>query len=198
VGRHDAAKATAESFRQIVELQKQTIVVNVKTSLFTLLLAKRLVTVNAALDRALLNLRSAQGFYSVGTQPKSFVTRAEVDVANAREPDPGPERGGPGTGVLNTAMGIAISAPTEVKDILAYELVPGRRRGPGDRGPSAPARLPRHQGANRLGVGQRPAEIPQLLPEHRRQRHAAARARNSTRSTTTASSPRGPSSTAAT
>src|SRR5262249_10143697 len=44
----DAAKATAESFRQIVELQKQTIAVNVKTSYFTLLLARRLVGVNAA------------------------------------------------------------------------------------------------------------------------------------------------------
>jgi len=119
----DAAKATAESFRQIVELQKQTIVVNVKTSLFTLLLAKRLVGVNnAALDRALLNLKSAQGFYSVGTQPKSFVTRAEVDVANARVSLIQAQNAVALARVsLNTAMGIAISAPTEVKDILAYE-----------------------------------------------------------------------------
>ena len=50
----DAAKASAESFRQAVELQRQTIAVNVKTSYFTLLLSKRLVGVNtAALDRAL-------------------------------------------------------------------------------------------------------------------------------------------------
>jgi outer membrane protein len=95
----------------------------VKTSLFTLLLAKRLVGVNtAALDRALLNLKSAQGFYSVGTQPKSFVTRAEVDVANARVSLIQAQNAVALARVsLNTAMGIAISAPTEAKDILAYE-----------------------------------------------------------------------------
>jgi outer membrane protein len=119
----DAAKATAESFRQNVELQKQTIAVNVKTSYFTLLLARRLVGVNAAaLDRALLNLKSAQGFYAVGTQPKSFVTRAEVDVANGRVSLIQAQNAVALARVsLNTAMGIAISTPTEVKDILAYE-----------------------------------------------------------------------------
>ncbi|HYB43058.1 MAG TPA: TolC family protein [Candidatus Methylomirabilis sp.] len=119
----DAARSTAESFRQTVELQRQTISVNVKTSYFTLLLAKRLVVVNqAALDRALLNLKSAQGFYTVGTQPKSFVTRAEVDVANGRVSLIQAQNAVALARVsLNTAMGIAISAPTEVKDILAYE-----------------------------------------------------------------------------
>ena len=119
----DAAKATAESFRQNVELQKQTIAVNVKTSYFTLLLARRLVGVNAAaLDRALLNLKSAQGFYAVGTQPKSFVTRAEVDVANGRVSLIQAQNAVALARVsLNTAMGIAINTPTEVKDVLAYE-----------------------------------------------------------------------------
>ncbi len=119
----DAAKASAESFRQTVELQRQTIAVNVKTSYFTLLLSKRLVGVNtAALDRALLNLKSAQGFYQVGTQPKSFVTRAEVDVANGRVSLIQAQNAVALARVsLNTAMGIAISAPTEVKDVLAYE-----------------------------------------------------------------------------
>jgi len=119
----DAAKASAESFRQAVELQRQTIAVNVKTSYFTLLLSRRLVGVNtAALDRALLNLKSAQGFYQVGTQPKSFVTRAEVDVANGRVSLIQAQNAVALARVsLNTAMGIAISAPTEVKDVLAYE-----------------------------------------------------------------------------
>ncbi len=96
---------------------------NVKTSYFTLLLAKRLVGVNtAALDRAQLNLRSAQGFYSVGTQPKSFVTRAEVDVANGRVSLIQAQNAVALARVaLNTAMGIAVNAPTEVKDVLAYE-----------------------------------------------------------------------------
>jgi outer membrane protein len=119
----EAARSTAESFRQAVELQRQTIAVNVKTSYFTLLLARRLVGVNtAALDRAQLNLRSAQGFYSVGTQPKSFVTRAEVDVANGRVSLIQAQNALALARVaLNTAMGIAINSPTEVKDILAYE-----------------------------------------------------------------------------
>ena len=119
----DAAKASAESFRQAVELQRQTIAVNVKTSYFTLLLSKRLVGVNtAALDRALLNLKSAQGFYQVGTQPKSFVTRAEVDVANGRVSLIQAQNAVALARVsLNTAMGIAISAPTQITDILAYE-----------------------------------------------------------------------------
>jgi outer membrane protein len=122
----DAARAAAESFRQNVELQRQTIVANVKTSYFTLLLARRLVGVNAAaLDRALLNLKSAQGFYAVGTQPKSFVTRAEVDVANGRVSLIQAQNAVALARVsLNTAMGIAISTPTEVKDVLAYEPYP--------------------------------------------------------------------------
>jgi outer membrane protein len=119
----DAAKWNAESFRQAAELQRQTISVNVKTSYFTLLLAKRLVGVNtAALDRADLNLKSAKGFFEVGTQPRFFVTRAEVDVANARVSLIQSQNGVALARVaLNTAMGVAINAPTEVKDILAYE-----------------------------------------------------------------------------
>jgi outer membrane protein len=122
----DAAKASAESFREALELQRQTIAVNVKTAYFTLLLAKRLVGVNtAALDRALLNLKSAQGFYQVGTQPKSFVTRAEVDVANGRVSLIQSQNALALARVsLNTAMGIAVSSPTEVKDVLAYEPFP--------------------------------------------------------------------------
>lgn len=119
----DAAKSSAESFRQAVELQRQTIAVNVKTSYFTLLLAKRLVGVNvAALDRAELNLRSAKGFFEVGTQPRFFVTRAEVDVANARVTLIQAQNALALARVsLNTAMGIAVNSPTEAKDILAYE-----------------------------------------------------------------------------
>ncbi len=122
----DAARSSAESFRQALELQRQTIAVNVKTAYFTLLLAKRLVGVNmAALDRALLNLKSAQGFYQVGTQPKSFVTRAEVDVANGRVSLIQAQNALALARVaLNTAMGIAVSSPTEVRDILAYEPYP--------------------------------------------------------------------------
>ncbi len=119
----DAAKFNADAFRAAAELQKNNIAELVKEQYFTLLLSQRLVTVNeAALDRAEINLRSAKGFFDVGTQPKSFVTRAEVDVANGRL---NLIRANNAVSLarvaLNTAMGIAINTPTQVKDVLAYE-----------------------------------------------------------------------------
>jgi len=101
----------------------------VKTQYYTLLLSKRLVEVNVtALERAEVNLRSAQGFFQVGTQPKSFVTRAEVDVANGRVNVIRAQNAVSLARVaLNTAMGIAVNAPTEVKDLLAYQQFPMNR-----------------------------------------------------------------------
>ena len=119
----DVAKFDAEAFRAAAELQKNNIAKLVKEQYFTLLLSQRLVTVNeAALDRAEINLRSAKGFFDVGTQPKSFVTRAEVDVANARV---NLIRANNAVSLarvaLNAAMGVAVNTPTQVKDVLAYE-----------------------------------------------------------------------------
>ncbi len=111
------------------ETQKLDISQLVKTQYYTLLLSKRLVEVNVtALERAEVNLRSAQGFFQVGTQPKSFVTRAEVDVANGRVNVIRAQNAVSLARVaLNTAMGIAVNAPTEVKDLLAYEQFPMNR-----------------------------------------------------------------------
>jgi outer membrane protein len=121
----DAAKANSDSAREQVELQKDLIVLAVKENYFLQLLSARLVVVGAqAVDRAELNLKSAKGFFDVGTRPKFDVTRAEVDVANARvnliraQNAVSLARIG-----LNQAMGIAINAPTRIKDILAYEPV---------------------------------------------------------------------------
>jgi outer membrane protein len=125
----DAAKSNAAAFKEVLETQKLDISQLVKTQYFTLLLSKRLVQVNlAALDRAEVNLRSAQGFFQVGTQPKSFVTRAEVDVANGRVNVIRAQNAVNLARVaLNTAMGIAINAPTEVKDLLSYSQFPVNR-----------------------------------------------------------------------
>ena len=122
----DAARATSEFAREGVELQKDLIALAVKQSYYNLLLASRLAVVNAqALDRAELNLRSAQGFYEVGTRPRFDVTRAEVDVANARVSLIRAQNAVSLTRIaLNTGMGIAINAPTRVVDILAYEPFP--------------------------------------------------------------------------
>ncbi len=125
----DVAKSSAEVLKEVLEAQKLDIAQLVKTQYFTLLLSKRLVQVNlAALDRAEVNLRSAKGFFQVGTQPKSFVTRAEVDVANGRVNVIRAQNAVNLSRVaLNTAMGIAVNAPTEVKDLLAYQEFPTNR-----------------------------------------------------------------------
>ena len=125
----DVAKSNAEALREVLEAQKLDIAQLVKTQYFTLLLSKRLVEVNiAALDRAQVNLRSAQGFFQVGTQPKSFVTRAEVDVANARVNVIRAQNAvGLSRVALNAAMGVAVNAPTEVKDLLSYQDFPTDR-----------------------------------------------------------------------
>jgi outer membrane protein TolC len=121
----DAAKANSDSARENVELQKDLIVLAVKESYFTQLLASRLVVVSAqAVDRSELNLKSARGFYDVGTRPKFDVTRAEVDVANARVALIRAQNAVSLARIgLNQAMGIAINSPTRIKDILAYEPV---------------------------------------------------------------------------
>jgi len=122
----DVAKAQSQSAREDVEVQKDLIALAVKQSYYGLLLASRLVVVNAqALDRADLNLRSAQGFFEVGTQPRFAVTRAEVDVANARVSLIRAQNAVSLTRIaLNTVMGIPVNAPTRVVDILAYEPFP--------------------------------------------------------------------------
>jgi outer membrane protein len=122
----DAARANARSSLEDVEIQKDEIARLVKEAYFNLLFRQRLVAVRrAALDRAELNLRSARGFFEVGTRPKSDVTRAEVDVANARVDLIRALNDVSLTRVtLNTLMGIAVNAPTKVKDILAYRQYP--------------------------------------------------------------------------
>jgi outer membrane protein len=121
----DAAKANSDSARENVELQKDLIMLAVKENYFLQLLSSRLTVVSAqAVDRAELNLKSARGFYDVGTRPKFDVTRAEVDVANARVALIRAQNAVSLARIgLNQAMGIAINAPTRIKDILAYEHV---------------------------------------------------------------------------
>jgi len=121
----DAARAGAKSSAEDVEIQKQETVRLVKEGYYFLALSNRLVQVSQqALDRALVNLRSAKGFFDVGTQPKSSVTRAEVDVANGQlDLINAVNAVNIFRLALNQLMGIPINTPTEVKDNLAYEHV---------------------------------------------------------------------------
>src|SRR5439155_4388 len=87
--------------------------------------AQRLIRVQEqAVERANLNLRSARGFFEVGTRPKSDVARAEVDVANARV-DLIRARNAERLArvALNTAMGIPAETPTQVQDNLVYQPI---------------------------------------------------------------------------
>jgi outer membrane protein len=119
----DAARRLAEQAQEDVELQRQLVTLTVKESFININFARRLIRVQEqAVERADLNLRSARGFFEVGTRPKSDVARAEVDVANARD-DLIRARNAERLArvALNTAMGIAADTPTEVQDNLVYE-----------------------------------------------------------------------------
>lgn len=121
----DVAKKNAEVSLEDVELQRQLITQAVKESYTNINFAQRLIRVNQqALERAELNLRSARGFFEVGTRPKSDVTRAEVDVANARV-DVIRARNAERVArvALNTAMGIPADTPTQVQDNLTHTPV---------------------------------------------------------------------------
>jgi outer membrane protein TolC len=119
----DLAKRLADVSKEDIEVQRDVIVLLVKEAYFNMLLGKRLINVSRqALARSELNLRSARGFFEVGTRPKFDVTRAEVDVANARV-DLIRTRNAEAQArvALNTAMGISVDTPTEVVDILTFE-----------------------------------------------------------------------------
>lgn len=119
----DAARKLSEVALEDVELQRQLITQSVKQAYTNINFARRLIRVNEqALQRAELNLRSARGFFEVGTRPKSDVTRAEVDVANARV-DVIRARNAERLArvALNTAMGVPADTATQVLDNLVYQ-----------------------------------------------------------------------------
>ncbi len=121
----DEARAGSRVASGELERVRDLVVQNVRQSYFGVLQARRLVAVaDAALARSELNLRSARGFFDVGTKPKSDVTRAEVEVANAR------------VGVIRArnlvrfsetslanALGLDATASIEIDDVLTYEPV---------------------------------------------------------------------------
>ena len=121
----DEAQAGSRVAAGELERVRDLVVQNVRQTYFNVLQARLLVAVSdAALSRSELNLRSARGFFEVGTKPKSDVTRAEVEVANAR------------VGVIRArnlvrfsetsfanALGLDATVPIEIDDVLTYEPV---------------------------------------------------------------------------
>jgi len=117
----EVSKRLADVAKENLDLQRDLIVLAVKQAYFNLLFGQRLIKVNEeALKRADLNLRSARGFYEVGTQPKSAVVRSEVDVANAKLALIQSHNAEQLARVaLNTGMGIPVQTPTQIVDILS-------------------------------------------------------------------------------
>ena len=121
----DAARKLATVALESLELQRQLIALAVKEAFTNINFSVRLIAVaQQSFDRAQLNLRSARGFYEVGTRPRSDVARAEVDVANARV-DLIRARNAERLArvALNTAMGIDVDSPTQIQDNLNYEPI---------------------------------------------------------------------------
>jgi outer membrane protein TolC len=121
----EVARRLADVALEDTELQRQLVTQTVKEAFTNINFAQRLIRVNEqALQRAELNLRSARGFFEVGTRPKSDVTRAEVDVANARV-DVIRARNAERLArvALATAMGLPATTPLQIEDNLVYQPV---------------------------------------------------------------------------
>src|SRR3989475_813997 len=121
----EAARKLAEVAVEDVELQRQLISLTVKEAYTNTLFSQRLIRVQEqAQERAELNLRSAKGFFEVGTRPKSDVARAEVDVANAKL-DLIRAKNALRTAIvaLNIAMAINVDTPTQIVDNLVYQPI---------------------------------------------------------------------------
>jgi len=121
----EAARKLADVALEDTELQRQLVTQTVKEAFTNINFAVRLIQVNQqAVERAELNLRSARGFFEVGTRPKSDVARAEVDVANARV-DLIRARNAERLArvALATAMGLPATTPLQIQDNLIYQPV---------------------------------------------------------------------------
>jgi TolC family type I secretion outer membrane protein len=122
----DEAKAGIRQAEGELERVREVVVFNVKQAYYQLLQARRLVRVaDASAGRAELNLRSARGFFDVGTKPKSDVTRAEVEVANARVNQIRARNLVQFNQVaLANAIGLEATTLFDIEDILNFEPAP--------------------------------------------------------------------------
>jgi len=81
----EAARESLLASRYDIEATRGNVVLNVKIAYFGLLGARHLVRVNEeTVQQFEQHLQQAQGFYNIGTRPKFDVTKAEVDLTNAR------------------------------------------------------------------------------------------------------------------
>ncbi len=121
----DEARANARFADFDLERVREVVVFNVRQAYLQLLQAQRLVRVaDAQVARSELNLRSARGFFDVGTKPKSDVTKAEVEVATSRVAQIQARNSVALAQVtLANALGLEAATPLQIEDILNYEPV---------------------------------------------------------------------------
>jgi TolC family type I secretion outer membrane protein len=121
---YDAAKLGTLSTERDAERIRQEVVLNVKQSYYALLAAKKLVEVaQKTIEQTESHLRQAEAFFRTGSKPRYDVTRAEVEVNNAKLGLINAKNGVRiRTIALNNAMGIDPGQSTEI--VEALPLVP--------------------------------------------------------------------------
>ncbi len=119
----DIQKSNYESSRFDLENVRNQAVFNVKQAYFTLLQAGRNRDVaQDTVKQFELHLEQARGFYQVGKRALFDVTKAEVDLSNARLNLIQAENSVSIAHVtLNNALGMPDAAPYEIVDILIYQ-----------------------------------------------------------------------------
>ncbi len=116
-----AARWDVRSSQDDEERVAQETVLNVKEAYYALLQAKRLADVaHETVDQTEDHLRQAQAFFRAGSKPRFDVTRAEVDVNDARLKLVNAENAVRVRTIgLNTTMGIDPGKATEIADVPA-------------------------------------------------------------------------------
>jgi len=117
---HDAAKLGTLSLGRDAERVSQEVVLNVKQSYYALLAAKKLVEVaQKTVEQTESHLKQAEAFFRTGSKPRYDVTRAEVEVNNAKLGLINAKNGVRiRTIALNNAMGIDPGKATEIVEAL--------------------------------------------------------------------------------
>jgi len=117
---HDAAKLGTLSLERDAERVSQEVVLNVKQSYYALLAARKLVEVaQKTIEQTESHLKQAEAFFRAGSKPRYDVTRAEVEVNNAKLGLINAKNGVRiRTIALNNAMGIDPGKATEIVEAL--------------------------------------------------------------------------------
>jgi outer membrane protein len=117
---YDAAKLGTQSTERDAERVGQEVVLNVKQSYYALLAATKLVEVaRKTIEQTESHVKQAEAFFRAGSKPRYDVTRAEVEVNNAKLGLINAKNGVRiRTIALNNAMGIDPGRSTEIVEVL--------------------------------------------------------------------------------